>query len=162
MLKNFANCLTVKELKSENFDWNNIPRTKGVYVVVYNSANSPTFLSKGSGGFFKKKDSNVLIERLKQKWIEFKSGDDNIVYIGKAGGGETKETLKRRVKAYIRFGSGKSTPHRGGRYIWQIASPDSLKIYWREVNDPIIEEKKMLLEFRDKHSNRLPFANLRM
>jgi len=94
--------------------------------------------------------------------VNFKPGDNNVVYIGKAGGENVKATLKERIKSYIKFGRGKSSPHRGGRYIWQITNSDSLKVYWRESDDPIKEEKKMLLEFKAKHDNKLPFANLRM
>lgn len=162
MLNNFTNPRTIKELKSENFNWSTVPSAKGVYIVVYAGANSPVFLPKGLGGFFKKMDSNVSIEKLRHNWIKFKPGDDNILYIGKAGGENTRATLKKRIKAYIRFGSGKSSPHRGGRYIWQIANSGSLRIYWKEVDNPIEEEKVMLLEFKAKHDKKLPFANLRM
>lgn len=162
MLKNFINYQTVKELKSENFDWSVIPSTQGVYIVVYSSTKKPSYLSKGLGGFFKKMDPNVPVEILKQNWVNFEPGDDSIVYIGKAGGENTRSTLKKRVKEYIRFGGGKSSPHRGGRYIWQLANSDSLRVYWKESDDPAKEEKTMLLEFKTKHDNRLPFANLRM
>jgi hypothetical protein len=162
MLDSFTNHQTVKDLKSENFDWSIIPSTQGVYIVVYNNINKLSFLPKGLGGFFKKVDPNVSTEILKQKWIKFKLGDDDIIYIGKAGGENTRSSLKKRIKAYIRFGSGKSSPHRGGRYIWQLANSDGLEIYWKEVNNPIDEEKVMLLEFKAKHDNKLPFANLRM
>ncbi|HQB75982.1 MAG TPA: hypothetical protein PK086_00280 [bacterium] len=162
MLNNFTNYRTIKELKSERFDWSIIPCVKGVYVVVFDCPNNPSFLSKGLGGFFKNINPNVSVEILKQKWVNFKPGDNNVVYIGKAGGENVKATLKERIKSYIKFGRGKSSPHRGGRYIWQITNSDSLKVYWRESNDPIKEEKKMLLEFKAKHDNKLPFANLRM
>lgn len=162
MLNNFTNYRTIEELKSEKFDWSFIPSTKGVYIVVYDNVNIPSFLPKGLGGFFKNIDPNVLIETLKQSWIKFSPGDDNIMYIGKAGGENTRSTLKKRIKEYIRFGNGKSSPHRGGRYIWQIANSDNLKIFWKESDDPIKEEKTMLLEFKAKHDNKLPFANLKM
>ena len=162
MLKNFTNNRTVKELKTENFDWSSIPSAQGVYVVVYSSTKNPSYLSNGLGGFFKKMNPNVPLEILKQNWVDFELGDDNIIYIGKAGGGSTQETLKRRIRTYIRFGSGKPSSHRGGRYIWQLANSDSLRIHWKESDNPIKEEKAMLLEFKARHSNRLPFANLRM
>lgn len=162
MLNNFTNSRTIKELKSENFDWNTISNAKGIYIVVYNNIDNPSYLSKGLGGFFKKMNPNVPVETLKHNWVNFKPGDDNIVYIGKAGGGNTRSILKKRIKAYINFGTGKSSPHWGGRYIWQLANSDNLKICWKESGDPINDEKNMLLEFKAKHDNRLPFANLRM
>jgi len=162
MLKNFINYQTVKELKTTNFDWGAIPSAQGVYVVVYSSMKKPSYLSKGLGGFFKKMDPNVPVGILKQNWVNFEPGDDSIVYIGKAGGGNTRETLKRRIRTYIRFGNGKPSPHRGGRYIWQLVNSDSLRVYWKESDDPVKEEKIMLLEFKIKHENRLPFANLRV
>ena len=162
MYNNFITYKTIKELKSKKFDWSAVPNVKGIYIVVYDGKNTQSFLSKGSGGFFKKIDPNVSVEILKQNWTRFKLEEENIIYIGKAGGKNTRSTLKKRIKSYIRFGSGKPSSHRGGRYIWQLVNSDSLKIYWKEVVDPIKEEKLMLLDFKSRHDDKLPFANLRM
>ncbi|MDO8659825.1 MAG: hypothetical protein Q7K54_04485 [Candidatus Parcubacteria bacterium] len=156
MLRDFVYFKTIKELKSEKFNWNNISNVGGVYIVVYKKLNRPEFLPVGSGGEFKGRDPNVSKNILLENWVDFKSGEDRILYIGKS------VKLRRRIKSYIKFGEGRSVAKWGGRYIWQIANSGNLEIYWKEAKNPREEEKRMLYKFKDKHEQRLPFANLRM
>ena len=66
-----------------------------------------------TGEFFKGKNPNVVLDELKKNWID----DTLVVYIGKAGGGNSKATLKSRLRQYFGFGQGKSIGHWGGRLI---------------------------------------------
>lgn len=157
MLKSFVCFKTIKELKSEKFNWGKIPNVGGVYVVVYKNLNKPKFLlPEGTGGWFKKKNPNIEEKKLNENWINFKSSEDRILYIGKA------VNLRKRIRLYMRFGDKQAAAHRGGRYIWQIAGSSNLEIYWKEVKNPREEEKKIIIEFKNKHNQNFPFANLRM
>lgn len=159
MIKSFGNFKTVKELKSENFSWNCLPRVRGLYIVVSKSSKEPKFLIRGTGGMFKGKDPNILINILKKKWVSFKSNEYKILYIGKAG---KSNTLKNRIKLYIKFGQGSPAAHWGGRYIWQMVNSDDLLIFWKEDKNSEKNEKIMLAEFKNLHNQKLPFANLIM
>lgn len=57
--------------KAELFqDSSMIPTHKGVYLILNSDKGNPTYLEKGTGGFFKKKDPNVSIEELRMNWVE--------------------------------------------------------------------------------------------
>ena len=90
---------TIDDLKASGFegfipvaqlqtDSTAIPRTAGVYMVVYTGENIPEFLPCGTGGFFKGKDPNVSITELETNWVK----NTCVVYIGKAG-----TTLRKRL-----------------------------------------------------------------
>ena len=125
---------TIDDLKAAGFegfipvaqlqtDSTAIPRTAGVYMVVYTGENIPEFLSRGTGGFFKGKDPNVSITELETNWVE----NTCVVYIGKAGKLKNcKATIQSRLKQYLDFGAGKKSGHKGGRYIWQIKNSGNL------------------------------------
>ena len=109
MLKNFIGFKTIKELKSLGF--NSIPKEKGVYVVLHKKLSSPEFLFESIGGHFKGKNPTVPIYELKNNWVN----NEEIVYIGQAGGKNSKSTLRNRLTLYIKYGSGKPVGHQGGR-----------------------------------------------
>ena len=124
---------TIDDLKAAGFegfipvvqlqaDSTAIPRTAGVYMVVYTEGNMPEFLSHGTGGFFKGKDPNVSITELETNWVE----NTCVVYIGKAG-----TTLRKRLNQYLKFGNGQNIWHWGGRYIWQIKNSGNLLLCWK-------------------------------
>ena len=145
---------TVKELKEDGF--NTIPDKKGVYVVLFTKKVKPTFLNKSIGGHFKGRDPSVSIEKLESNWIS----NEEIIYIGQAGGNGSNATLRKRLKQYIQFGSGKPVGHWGGRLIWQLKDSDELIIAWKEtIDDPYLIETEMINKFKEKHGVR-PFANL--
>lgn len=146
----FEGFISVKELKLD-FDNGTIPKEEGVYHILRLSNDTPRFLQKGSGGYFKGKDPNVSIDELHSNWIDA----DPIVYIGKA-----KELFKR-IQQYIKFGSGKAVGHRGGRYIWQLADSDDLLVCWKSVSNSRAVEKALIADFKNSHNGKRPFANLR-
>ncbi|MEH7388546.1 hypothetical protein V7147_24580 [Bacillus sp. JJ1521] len=134
-----------------------IPHNRGVYMVLYTPNDSPEFLNKGSGGFFKGKDPNVPIEELKDNWVN----DAKVIYIGKAGGGKSAATLNSRINQLLKFGMGKNVGHYGGRVIWQLENYQDLIICWKEtpIDDPNDVKKHLIRVFKKVYRKR-PFANL--
>ena len=145
----FTGFIDIKTLKET---YSQLPREKGVYVVVRMSGSDPVFLEKGTGGFFKGKNPNVSINKLQDNWIV----DSQIMYIG-----QTTASLQSRISQYLRFGSGMAVGHYGGRYIWQLKDSDNLVFAWKILpsNDPRAYERTMLEDFLSEHGA-LPFANL--
>ncbi len=154
MLKELKYIGLMKELQSNNYDWSKIPSASGVYVIVYKQLNRPRFLVKGTGGFFKKKNPNVPIEKLNDKWINFELNEDRIVYIGQSS------NLRKRMKLSVRFGKGSPVGKWGGRYIWQIGGANKLEVYFKETDASREKEKQLIRSFKNSHGERLPFANL--
>ncbi len=153
----FKGFIPVKELLS---NIQVIPEANGVYAVVRNNTSKPVFLENGTGGHFKERNPNVDLDTLKDKWVD----DTEILYIGKAGGGNSKNKLKKRIKQYLYFGNGKKIGHWGGRYIWQLKDSAELNFCWKETTAdtlPRDEEFRLITEFKETHDGRLPFANLR-
>lgn len=136
-----------------------VPKEMGVYLIVQDKIDKPHFLTRGTGGFFNKKDPNVSIETLKSNWVE----DTNILYIGKAGGIGIKTHLHRRLSDYMRFGKAAPVGHRGGRYIWQLENSCELIVCWKVLQDkePKDIEGKMIQAFKAQHNGKRPFANLK-
>ena len=135
---------------------NDVPLRKGVYLVCF-SNDRFEFLDKSVGGHFRGKDPTVGIAVLKAKWVD----GTMVLYIGKAGGGNIKSTLRVRLKQYIKFGQGKNIGHKGGRYIWQLSNNRELLICWKTLSDedPRQYEKSLIDEFKIQYG-KLPFANL--
>ena len=131
-----------------------IPSNSGVYVFLRVNDEEPTFLEKGTGGFFKRsapRNPNVSIAELKANWVDGAS----IVYIGKA------TNLKTRLSSYLRFGDGKFATHWGGRYIWQLKASRDLIVCWKVTKEnPREVEERMIAEFNSEHNGHRPFANL--
>ena len=150
----FEGFITIAEL---NKDSTHIPKTMGIYLVIFKGDKRPAFVEQGTGGFYKSKDPNKSIDFLSNKWVE----NTIILYIGKAGGDGMQETLNDRIKCYLSFGRGNKVAHSGGRLIWQIKNSKDLVISWKPlINDnPIVYEKKLRNSFKDKYGT-LPFANL--
>lgn len=136
-----------------------IPNVMGVYLVLRVSLDNPSFLTKGSGGFFKGKDPNVQIAELQNNWVR----DEHILYIGKAGSFNSSATLKSRLKQLIRFGYGNNVGHWGGRYLWQLEDSKSLLVCWLTLDDkePEVVEQRLINEFKKAHDGMRPFANLK-
>ena len=151
LFKGFQGFKTIKYLK-DNLD--EIPNTKGVYIVISN--NKPTFLEKNKGGHFKNLDPTVSMDSLKEKWVE----EEQIIYIGQAGGNYSRSSLSHGITQFLDFGSGKPVTNWGGRYIWQLKETDDLVIAWKETfEDPRVVESMMLERFEAIHG-KLPFANI--
>lgn len=133
-----------------------IPESKGVYFVLYLSNIIPTFLEKGTGGYFKGKDPNVSLDILKTNWVE----ETKVVYIGRGGQKGKKSTIHSRLSDYLRFGQGMNVGHWGGRYIYQIQNSEDLVICWKTTDDPEKIESELISEYLDIYG-KLPFGNLR-
>lgn len=141
-----------------------VDNERGIYLVLYPGGLPPEFMSKGTGGFHKGRDPNVDISILESKWVE----KTIVIYIGQAGGIKggrwSDNSLKSRIKSYMKFGAGKPVGHYGGRYIWQIEDSGSLHICWKplpnKIRDPLEVEREMIESFRMIYGKR-PFANLK-
>ncbi len=141
-----------------------IPPLEGIYAVVSEQLPEKRFLKTGTGGYFKSKNPNVSEACLLDNWVE----GTHILYIGKAGGidkngRKSDSTLRDRIHAYLKFGSGYKVGHWGGRLIWQLEKSEDLLIYRRACNgeeNAVTLEKQLFLEF-EEHYTKLPFANLK-
>ncbi|MBD3591117.1 MULTISPECIES: hypothetical protein [unclassified Bacteroides] len=151
----FTGFKTMQELMENNLC---IPKEMGVYAVLRENKDSPTFLVHGTGGFFKGDNPNVSIETLQNEWVE----DTDILYIGKAGGTESNATLYSRLRQYLQFGQEKAVGHKGGRYIWQLKDSRSLIVCWKVLvhEEPRNVEREMIQAFKSDHQFKRPFANL--
>jgi hypothetical protein len=137
---------------------------RGIYLVLYLGEIRPEFMFKGTGGFHKGRDPNVDISILESEWVE----KTIVIYIGQAGGIRcgrwSDNTLKSRVRSYMRFGVGKPVGHYGGRYIWQIKNSGSLLVCWKpltgKIRDPMEAEHEMIKSFHEMYG-KIPFANLK-
>lgn len=132
------------------------PDEKGVYAVLHMKKSRPRFLPRGSAP----DGEDVAVSELENKWVP----DAELVYLGK-----TDNSLRKRLRQYMRFGTGKDAPHRGGRYIWQIENNGELIVCWKALDgqridggeiDPREYEKSLLQEFKKGHHGSLPFANI--
>ena len=146
----FHGFVSFEQLRSGDLD--RVPESGGVYVVVRGMPARPVFLDSSPGGRFKGKDPTELVDVLQAKSVE----DADIVYIGKGG------NLRRRLKEYSAFGTGKPVGHWGGRYIWQLADADALMVGWRVCvaeQTPAEAEATLVRRFKTAFG-RLPFANI--
>ena len=119
-------------------------------MVTLDSSNPPQFADRSCGGWFKGKDPTVSLETLRLNWVD----DAEVVYIGKA------DLLRRRLREYADFGTGKPVGHYGGRLIWQLSNTDALRVAWKETPEqsPLAVEREMLAAFRNSYG-KPPFAN---
>ncbi len=162
MLKGFTHSKNVWDLLHNIHNCSTIDEKCGVYAVVYKKNDIPDFKDPGSGPeIWDGRKVNVSVGELADNWITFKNGDEHIIYIGRAGGENTKTNLKKRIRKYILFGLGNKVAHYGGRYIWQIGNFRDLEINWEPVDRPAEIERNLLDQFKKEHNQRLPFANLK-
>jgi hypothetical protein len=135
-----------------------VPQHPGVYLVVRGPAHAGTFSERSCGGRFKGKDPTVPVERLRRLWID----PAIVLYIGKAGGGDSGAGLKERLWVYMRFGAGEPVGHWGGRLIWQLENCHALTLCWRPAGgqDAAKLEGALIRRFAVRYGRR-PFANLR-
>lgn len=130
-----------------------LPPRHGVYVVVREPGERPTFLAESVGGTHKRKPLTVRIEELQQAWRD----DADVLYVGKAGGAHG---LKDRLWAYTRQGRGRSAGHAGGRFLWQLPESGKLLVGWREIPG-VGEVEEALLALHIERFDRRPFANMK-
>jgi hypothetical protein len=134
-----------------------LPETKGVYMILCINNNPPEFLDIGTGGHFKGRNPNISLSELRYNWVE----NTKVVYIGKAGGDDSKATLRSRLTQYFRFGQGKNVGHYGGRLIWQLKNSEELLVCWKPLpnEDTRMVETELIQDFVRTYKKR-PFANL--
>lgn len=151
----FVGFLSIKELF---LDYSCIPSIKGVYLIIRPNSNRPSFRKTGTGGYFKGKNPNVPISELEQNWIN----DTMVMYIGKAGGINSRATLQSRLKQYLKFGQGYNVGHWGGRFIWQLQDAKDLIVCWKPLyeDNPREVKKALIQEFKIQNNGQRPFANL--
>jgi len=135
-----------------------VPSVKGIYFVLL-MGSKPKFLPKSTGGHFKGKEPTVDINVLEANWVK----NTFALYIGKAGGGTSRKTLRDRIKQYMRFGQGKNVGHWGGRFIWQLTDSKDLLMCWKKLleGNPREFEKSLIAEFKTQYG-KIPFANLQV
>lgn len=165
MNNNFFNLESIKEAGFEGFktvqslfeDRKEIPKQRGVYLVLRLQDLPGKYLELGTGGFFKGKDPNVSIVDLESNWVY----GGKVLYIGKAGSLDGKATLYTRLTQYLKFGMGRNIGHWGGRLIWQLGDVADLIICWKPLpnDDPRMVEKALIKSFTSQFGKR-PFANL--
>lgn len=135
-----------------------LPRGAGVYLVYRESLEPPMFLAVSCGGHYQGKDPTAPIALLQAAWVPAA----HVLNIGKAAlGAKGKRGLKTRLGEYRRYGEGRSVPHAGGRYIWQLDDSSQLLVAWLRTpgQDPKLIEDEFIAEFARQYSKR-PFANL--
>lgn len=135
-----------------------IPTQPGIYIVFAVDTNQE-FLEVGSGGFFKGKDPNVEIEKLKNNWVD----KAHVLYIGQVSRGKSDRNLLIRIDEFLCFGNQCPVAHSGGKYIWQLKNHKKLLLCFCPMPDidPKCVEAELLYEFK-KEYNKLPFANNRV
>jgi hypothetical protein len=162
---NYSNIEEVKKAGYTGFrsmgelfvDSSMLPKVRGVYLVLYPTGKSPEFLTVGTGGHFKGKNSNVSVAKLKENWVD----DTIVIYIGKAGKDGSNATLHSRLRQYFGFGQGGNVGHWGGRLIWQLKNSKDLIVCWKALptEDPRTVEATHIKQFVSRFGKR-PFANL--
>lgn len=152
-----AGFLGFKKMNDLFKDSSAIPKIKGIYLVLNPNYKKAEYLQIGTGGHFKGKNPNVLLEELKSNWVD----NSLVVYIGKAGSETSKATLNSRLKQYFGFGQGKNIGHWGGRLIWQLKNANELIVCWKPLSNenPRTTESELIKKFVLEFSKR-PFANL--
>jgi hypothetical protein len=146
----FRGFVTFEELRGRLGD---VPSNGGVYIVLREGSEPVSFRDSNPGGRFKGRDPTGAADVLRMKWVE----GCEVVYIGKGN------DIRRRLKHFADFGSGKPIGHWGGRYIWQLADSANLLVAWMAcASDETARmmETRLLRRFGEEHGGRLPYANI--
>jgi len=124
-----------------------LPKGRGVYAVLREQLQRPTFL--GTNVISRRKAYDV--DRLNSKWLD----GQTVVYIGKAA---PLDGIYGRLGAFSR----QSSSHTGGRALWQLSDARLLTVAWVETLDHGADtvETSYLRAFKELHG-RYPFANWR-
>jgi hypothetical protein len=152
----FEGFLSVKKLRETRCS--DVPAAPGVYLVLRPNAGPPQYATKNQGGHFKGKDPSMLPSGLESNWVT----GALVIYIGKAGGGASQSTLRKRLWSFMRFGAGEPVGHWGGRLIWQLEDCSELILCWKPTGilDAGAYESELIAAFARTYGAK-PFANLR-
>lgn len=151
----FGGFESVERLRESSLS--SVPDGGGVYAVLRESDDPPHFLTRSTGGWFKRKDPTVPVSVLRGKWVD----GAIVLYIGKADVGRSgRRGLKKRLGELLDFGAGRPIGHKGGRYLWQVGGSSEFEVCWREDLTPRASEKALIAEFKGAHGAARPFANL--
>src|SRR5262249_37660062 len=88
LLSGFGEAMTFADLRSDSR--RGPDEVAGIYAVIYPFDHEPKFVFPGTGGSHKKKDPNVSVEELHERWVR----DSRLLYFGKAGGPGKKSHLR--------------------------------------------------------------------
>ena len=127
-----------------------VPRDSGVYMVLRNGSSAPEFVLKGTDEFYRRKNPNAQITRLKREWV----AEVIVIYIGRLG------NLNNRIKLLMQFWEGQAVRHWGGRLIWHLEHADQLQVCRKETLQQEETKENLIRSFQLKYGKK-PFANLK-
>ena len=140
----------------EGIDFERIPRLPGVYAVLRENDDPPTFLDRNPAGWFRGVDPTAPVAELKARW----PSGAHCVYIGKADmGASGRRGLRKRISEFRKFGDGLRIGHSGGRRIWQLADAASYVIAWKTVDEDPGDLEADLLQAFVRRYGALPIGN---
>jgi len=152
MLSQIKNFYSLEQLY--NMEFSNIPKKKGIYIVKKSKEMNIEFSLETTA--IKEYGNRSMIYDPDVLQSKFEKSDEEILYIGKAGGENNK--LKQRIRQYVRYGYGEVNNHRGGRAIWQIVKNKTLLLGFIECYNAEKIEKELLEKYETKYKV-LPVAN---
>lgn len=131
---------------------------EGVYVVVRESMEVPTFLDEDHR---KPRPKRWSAEAAADRWVP----GVQVLYFGKGplrcSKAKRRKGLARRVGELQRHGYGGGANHYGGKLLWQIDDADALLIAWKPLHEgeSAAIESGLIRGF-DRIMGRQPFANV--
>jgi hypothetical protein len=155
----FTGFLRVKALRDQRPCAGAVPSDAvGVYVAYRDSDRPVSFLTASPAGQWRG-DLTLPIADLRKRWV----ANSRIVYVGKADRPTptSRNSLRKRVSAYLRYGAGSNARHSGGYPTWQLQDSERLLIAWCVVKAPTLASafERQLLDAHVARFGALPFAN---
>ena len=128
----------------------------GIYIAYRDSTRPPRFRRLNPAGTWRG-DPTLPVAELRRRWVD----PSSVVYIGKADLTTRGNHLRKRVRAYLRFGAGHNARHSGGYPTWQLQNSERVLIAWCVVKPPRLPStfERQLLDAHVARFDALPFAN---